>query len=167
MISMVLHVAVILILAAWNVEPIQKEIRAMMSSEPTSDAEVLDEFSMDEMESSELVSTESEESPSESPSVDPALAQSVVEVSYTDVVASSMPSVAIPSMTQSLIPKNGVAAQANVAMRAGLNSRSKETKRDLFNQVWWLHGHRKSCFASPEVAGTPPGSTIRSLDAGA
>jgi hypothetical protein len=66
--------------------------------------------------------------------MDASLAQAAVEVTYTDVVAASMPAVAIPSMTQSLIPKNGVAAQANVALRAGLNSRSKETKRDLLSK---------------------------------
>ncbi len=135
LISMVVHVAVMLVLGAWNFEPITKELRTMLSSEPTSDAETesLDEFSMQEM-ASELVSTESDEAPSESPTVDASIAQAVVEVDYSNVVATSMPAVAIPSMTQSLIPKNGVAAQANVAMRAGLNSRSKETKRDLLTK---------------------------------
>ena len=136
LISMVVHVAAMLVLGAWNFEPITKELRTMMSSDGTSDAETesLDEFPMQDMASSELVSTESDEAPSESPTVDASIAQAVVEVDYSSVVATSMPAVAIPSMTQSLIPKNGVAAQANVAMRAGLNSRSKETKRDLLSK---------------------------------
>ena len=136
LISMVVHVAVILVLGAWNLEPIKKELRSMLSSEPTRDAETdaLDEFSMQEMASTELVSTESDEAPSESPTVDASISQTVVEVDYSNVVAASMPAVAIPSMTQSLIPKNGIAAQANVAMRAALNSRSKETKRDLLSK---------------------------------
>jgi len=134
MISTVVHVAIILILGAWNIEPIRNELRMMISSEPTSDAESIDDFSMKDMVSAELVSTDSDATPSESPVVDPSMAEAIVEVNYTDVVAASMPAVSMPSMTQSLIPKNGIAAQANDAMRAGLNSRSKETKRDLLSK---------------------------------
>jgi len=134
MISTVVHVAIILVLGAWNIEPITNELRMIISSEPTSDAESIDDFSMKEMVSAELVSTDSDATPSESPVVDPSIAKAIVEVNYTDVVAASMPAVTMSSMTQSLIPKNGIATQANVAMRAGLNSRSKETKRDLLSK---------------------------------
>lgn len=132
MISTFVHVAAILVLAAWNLEPIRNELRMMLvSTESTSDAE---DLSMEQSIAAEMVSTESDEAPSESPTVDPTIAEAVVDVSYTDVVAANMPAVSMPSMTQSLIPKNGVAAQANVALRAGLNSRSKETKRDLLSK---------------------------------
>ena len=134
MTSMFVHAAAILILAAWNLEPIRNELRMMLvSSESTSDSD-LDDISMDQSMTAELVSTESDEAPSESPTVDSTIAQAVVDVSYSDVVAANMPAVTMPSMTQSLIPKNGVAAQASLAMRAGLNSRSKETKRDLLSK---------------------------------
>ncbi len=133
LISTLVHVGVILTLAAWNIEPIKNELRMMLvATESTSDAESLEEFSMDQ--AAELVSTESEETPSESPVVDPTIAEAIVDVSYSDVTAANMPAVAMPSMTQSLIPKNGIAAQSNVAMRAALSSRSKETKRDLLNK---------------------------------
>ncbi len=133
LISTVVHVAVILILAAWNIEPIKNELRMMLvATESTSDADALEEISMDQ--SAELVSTESEETPSESPVVDPTIAEAIVDVNYSDVIAANMPAVAMPSMSQSLIPKNGIAAQANLSMRAALSSRSKETKRDLLNK---------------------------------
>ena len=135
LISTVVHVAVILTLAAWHIEPITKELRTMLTSvESTSDADSLDDFSLEEAMSSELVSTESEEAPSESPTVGPTIAEAAVDVSYSDVVAAKMPAITAPSMTQSLIPKSGIAAQANVAMRAGLNGRSNETKRDLLSK---------------------------------
>ena len=135
LISTVVHVAVILTLAAWHIEPITKELRTMLTSvESTSDADSLDDFSLEEAMSSELVSTDSEEAPSESPTVGPTIAEAAVDVSYSDVVAAKMPAITAPSMTQSLIPKSGIAAQANVAMRAGLNGRSNETKRDLLSK---------------------------------
>jgi len=135
LISTVVHVAVILTLAAWNIEPIAKELRSMLvSTESTSDADSLDDFSLDQAMSAELISTESEDTPSESPVVDPTITEAKVDVSYSDVVAGNMPSIVMPSMTQSLIPKNGIAAQANVAMRAALNGRSKESKRDLLSK---------------------------------
>ncbi len=134
MISMFVHVAGILVLAAWNIEPIQNELRMMLvSSESTSDSD-LEDVSMDQSMTAELVSTESDSTPSESPTVNPNIAEAAVDVNYSDVVAANMPAIAIPSMTQSLIPRDGIAAQASVAMRAGLNSRSKETKRDLLSK---------------------------------
>ena len=133
LISTLVHVGVILTLAAWNIEPIKNELRMMLvATESTSDADALEEISMDQ--TAELVSTESEETPSESPVVDPTIAEAIVDVNYSDVIAANMPAVAMPSMTQSLIPKNGIAAQANVSMRAALSSRSKETRRDLLNK---------------------------------
>ena len=56
------------------------------------------------------------------------------DVSYSDVVVANMPPISMSSLTQSLVPKSGMAAQANVAMRAALNSRSKEAKRDLLSK---------------------------------
>jgi hypothetical protein len=65
MISMFVHVAVILVLAGWNLEPIRNELRMMLvSSESTSDAAV-DDLSMDQSMATELVSTESDEAPSD------------------------------------------------------------------------------------------------------
>ena len=134
LISTAVHVAVILILAAWNIEPITNELWMMLvSSESTSDSEELEEFSIAQSMTSELEET-SEESPSDSLVVDSAMAEAVADVSYSDVGMANMPPISMSNLTQSLVPKSGMAAQANVAMRAALNSRSKETKRDLLSK---------------------------------
>ena len=134
LISTLVHVAVILILAAWNIEPITNELRMMLvSTESTSDSDELEEFSIARSMTSEIDET-SEESPSDSPVVDSAMAEAVADVSYSDAVVANMPPISMPSLTQSLVPKSGMAAQANVAMRAALNSRSKEAKRDLLSK---------------------------------
>ena len=74
LISTAVHVAVILILAAWNIEPITNELRMMLvSSESTSDSDELEEFSIAQSMTSELEET-SEESPSDSPVVDSVIA---------------------------------------------------------------------------------------------
>jgi len=134
LISTAVHVALILMLAAWNIEPIQNEIRMMLvGTESTQNSDDMEQISMEEM-SAELVSTDSEQIASQSPVVDPSTAEAIVDVSYTDVVAANMPAITMPSMTQSLIPINGIASPSTVAMRTALNSRSKETKRDLLNK---------------------------------
>ena len=134
MISMFAHVAVILVLAGWNYEPSQKGLGTMLVSSDSASDGTSDELSMDLETSAELVSTESDEAPSDSPTVDSAIATAVGDVTYSDVVATNMPAMSLPSMTQSLTPKNGIAAQANAALRAGLNSRSKDSKRDLLSR---------------------------------
>ena len=134
-ISMVLHVGVILTLAAWNIEPIKRELKLMLvSSESLNDGEALEEFATDEAMASELESSETEDTASASPVVDSTIAEAQVEMNFGDVVATNMPAVQMTSMTQSLIPKSGLSAQANAAMRAALSSRSKETKRDLLSK---------------------------------
>ena len=134
-VSMVLHVGVILILAAWNIEPIKRELKLMLvSSESLNDGEALEEFATDEAMASELESSETEDTASASPVVDSTIAEAQVEMNFGDVVATNMPAVQMTSMTQSLIPKSGLSAQANAAMRAALSSRSKETKRDLLSK---------------------------------
>ena len=134
-VSMVLHVGVILTLAAWNIEPIKRELKLMLvSSESLNDGEALEEFATDEAMASELESSETEDTASASPVVDSTIAEAQVEMNFGDVVATNMPAVQMTSMTQSLIPKSGLSAQANAAMRAALSSRSKETKRDLLSK---------------------------------
>ena len=135
LISTFVHVAVILTFAAWNIEPIKNELRMMLvAAESTSDADEQEEFSIEQAMTSEQVSNESEESPPDSPAVDPSINNTVMDVSYSDVAIANMPLVTMPSMTQSLVPKSGLAAQANVAIQASLKSRSKETKRDLLSK---------------------------------
>lgn len=135
-VSMVLHVGVILILAAWNIEPIKRELKLMLvSSESLNDGEALEEFATDEAMASELESSETtEDTASASPVVDSTITEAKVEMNFGELVAANMPAVQMTSLTQSLIPKSGLSAQANAAMRAALSSRSKETKRDLLSK---------------------------------
>ena len=97
LISTFVHVAVILTLAAWNIEPIKNELRMMLvSSQSTSDAEELEEFSIEQAMTSEQVSNESEESPPESPAVEPTIHNSVMDVSYSDVLIANALPITIP-----------------------------------------------------------------------
>jgi hypothetical protein len=68
-ISTVVHVAAILALAAWNIEPITKEISLLLNvGEPAgSESDALEEFSMDD--SAAEMQTESEDMPSDVPTV--------------------------------------------------------------------------------------------------
>lgn len=134
-ISTVVHVAAILVLAAWNIEPITEEIKLMLvSSESLGETESLDEFSIDEAMSSELEATENEETTIDSPVVDAAISETEVTVEYNDVLVPNMPAVSMTSVTQNLTPKSALSASNSAAMRAALNGRSKETKRDLLKK---------------------------------
>lgn len=133
-ISTVIHVAAILVLAAWNIEPIQKELSLMLTvGEPAGDeANALEEFSIDNS-MAELQSDTTEDAPSDAPAVETAMVEAKVEVDLSGVLAVS-PAVTIPSASQSLAPSSGIAAQSSSAMRAALNSRSKETKREMLKK---------------------------------
>ena len=134
LISTFVHVAIILVLAAWNIEPIQRELKLLLvSGESTSEADALEEFGMDEAAPVQVADS-NEDSPSESPVVDPSLAETIVDVNYSDVVSANMPSMSMPSMTEGLIPKNGLASLTSTTLRTGLNSRSNETKRELLRK---------------------------------
>lgn len=135
LVSTAVHVGALLILGAWNIEPIQKELKMLLiASESSGESDALEEFSIDEAMSAELVATETEESAAEAPVVDPNLVDTQVEMDFTEVVSANMPAVAMPSVTQSLVPKKGLASQANAAMLAAMNGRSKEVKRDLLSK---------------------------------
>ena len=132
-ISTVVHVAAILALAAWNIEPITKEISLMLNvGEPVgSESDALEEFSMDD--STAEMQTESEDIPSDVPNVEPTAVDAKVEMDMSSLVAEA-PAVSMSSLSDSLAPASSLAAQSSAAMRASLNSRSKETKRELLKK---------------------------------
>jgi hypothetical protein len=135
LISTAIHVGALLILGAWNIEPIQKELKMLLvASESSGESEALEEFSIDEAMAAELVATETDESVAEAPVVDANLEDTKVDMNFADVVSANMPAVSMPSVTQSLVPKKGIASQANAAMLAAMNGRSKEVKRDLLSK---------------------------------
>jgi hypothetical protein len=134
LISTVVHVAAILGLAAWNIEPIQKEINLLLNigEQSGNESDALEEFSMDNA-TADMQSDTTEDSPSDVPSVEPTAVDAKVEVDMSSMIAEA-PDVSISGLSESLAPASGIAAQSNAAMRAGLNSRSSETKRDLLKK---------------------------------
>jgi hypothetical protein len=132
-ISTAIHVAAILILAAWNIEPIQQELKLLLTvGESASEDNALEEFAMDSA-SAEIQSDPTDEAPAETPVVDSSIVETQVDVDMSNLVAAS-PDVSLPSLSQSLAPTSGIAAQSNAAMRAALGSRSSETKRELLKK---------------------------------
>ncbi len=132
-ISTAVHVAALLILAAWNIEPIQKELSLLLTvGEASSDSDALEEFDIDSS-MAELQSEPTDEAPSNMPIVDPTVVDAKVEVDMSSMLA-AVPDVSMPSLSQSLAPSSGIAAQSTAALRAALNSRSKESKRELLKK---------------------------------
>lgn len=134
LISTVIHVAAILGLAAWNIEPIKKEINLLLNigEQSGNESDALEEFSMDNS-TAEMQSDSTEDSPSDVPTVEPSAVDAKVEIDMSSLVADA-PAVSISGLSESLAPASGIAAQSNAAMRAGLNSRSSETKRELLKK---------------------------------
>ena len=80
-----------------------------------------------------MQSDSTEDSPSDVPTVEPSAVDAKVEIDMSSLVADA-PEVSISGLSESLAPASGIAAQSNAAMRAGLNSRSSETKRELLKK---------------------------------
>jgi hypothetical protein len=134
LISTVIHVAAILGLAAWNIEPIKKEINLLLNigEQAGNESDALEEFSMDNA-TADMQSDNTEDTPSDVPTIEPTAVDAKVEVDMSSLVADA-PEVSISGLSESLAPAAGIAAQSNAAMRAGLNSRSSETKRELLKK---------------------------------
>ena len=134
LISTLVHVAAIIGLAAWNIEPIKKEINLLLNigEQAGNESDALEEFSMDNA-TADMQSDNTEDSPTDVPTVEPTAVDAKVEVDMSSLVADA-PEVSISGLSEALAPASGIAAQSNAAMRAGLNSRSSETKRDLLKK---------------------------------
>jgi len=134
LISTLVHVAAILGLAAWNIEPIKKEINLLLNigEQAGNESDALEEFSMDNA-TAEMQSENTEDSPTDVPTVEPTAVDAKVEVDMSALMAEA-PEISISGLSESLAPASGIAAQSNAAMRAGLNSRSSETKRELLKK---------------------------------
>lgn len=133
-VSTVVHIIALLALAAWNIEPIQKEIQLLLNvGEPVSEDSGLEEFAMDDA-AAELSSESEDESPSDAPVVEPSMVETEVTLDVSNLVASA-PEVSMPSLSQALAPSSGISAQSNAAMRAAMGARSnKEAKREMLKK---------------------------------
>jgi hypothetical protein len=135
LISTVVHVGVLLVLGAWNIEPITKELKLMLSaSESTSTDEGLEEFAIDDAMSAELTATENKESVAEAAKLEPTISDTAVAMNVNDLLSGEIPLMAMTNSTESLVPKAGIASQASAMMRVAMAGRSKEAKRDLLNK---------------------------------
>lgn len=178
LVSTFVHVAAILVLGAWNIEPIKKELKLMLSSaEALEDGEDLQATAMEEASASELQPSDSAEAPSDVPVVDSNIEATSVDLSQVVV---DVPLLSMNSMA-SLTPKNAMAAQANATMKQALTGRSKETKRDLLRKfggsdatekavsmaLKWLAEHQNKQNGSWTLAHGPdnPGSRQSSFNA--
>jgi hypothetical protein len=125
-------VAALLALAAWNIEPIQKELQLLLNvGESTSSESDLEEFAMDS--STAELESEPDEAPSEVPTIEPSMMESETTLDVSSIVAAAT-DVTLPTLSQSLAPSSGISAQSNAAMRAAMSSRSKETKREMLKK---------------------------------
>jgi hypothetical protein len=133
-VSTAVHVVALLGLAAWNIEPIQKEIRLMLNvGVPSSEESGLEEFAMDEA-TAELSRESEDETPSDAPTVEPSMVEANVALDVNSLVAAA-PEVSMPSLSQALAPSTGIAAQSNASMRAAMGARSnKEDKRNMLKK---------------------------------
>ncbi|MFN7732257.1 MAG: hypothetical protein ACK5OB_10145 [Pirellula sp.] len=133
-VSMVVHTAVILALAAWNFEPIQHELKLMLSvGEPVGDdSNGLEEFAIDDAVA-EIQSDSTDDMPADTPSIAPSSVNANVNVDLSGAIAAAG-EVSIPSISNALVPSSGIAAQSSAAMRAAMNGRSKEAKREMLKK---------------------------------
>ena len=132
LISMVVHTAAILTLAAVHLEPIKKELKLILTaSEGLESSE-----SLAVAESVEVSSESLEPVEAESPAPAVAVEEVMTETSTLAVpeVVVSAPAVSMPSVSQSIAPTSGLSVSANDAIKAALQGRSKEAKRDLLKK---------------------------------
>lgn len=133
-VSTVLHIVALVGLAAWHIEPIQQELRLLLNvGESQSDENGLEEFAL-ENAAAELSSESEDETPSDTPTVDSSIVETEVTLDVSNLAAIA-PDVSMPSLSQTLAPSSGIAAQSNAAMRAAMGARTnKEAKRDMLKK---------------------------------
>lgn len=134
LISTAIHVGAILILAAWNIEPIRENLRLALSASGTTEneSEDLDSFSVNDEPNSELPTSDSEAMTSDA--VVTEIADAQMDVRYSEVVGVTAPALEAVGMTQSLVPESSLSSSANAALRSAMGGRSKEAKRDMLNK---------------------------------
>lgn len=132
LISMLVHTAAVLTLAAIHLEPIQKEIRLMLTS-----SDALDSYdSLDVAESVEISSESLEPVEAESPAPAAVSETTLPDTSSLAIpeIAVTAPAINLPSVTESLAPTSGLSVSANDAIKAALTGRSREAKRELLKK---------------------------------
>ncbi len=133
LLSLAMHVALLLGLAAYHVEPIRDALtKLVIESGPSEDSAEMDSFDVvNETVSSEL--DEQTEMVAQTIPEQTQFTEVQVEVPVANLAIGPMPDVAIDSLTSQLVPSNVLAATSN-QLTQGLTSRSKSNKRELLEK---------------------------------
>jgi hypothetical protein len=131
LVSMVVHIALILAMAAYNLPEIKLAVSAfVVNSSPTEAMDAIEDFAIDEtavevpQESTELI-------PSSAPIVKEQVSEIPVDIQI-DTLAPSLSNISLPSMSSDIMSTSLSTGEAN--LKKGLTSRSKESKRDLLDR---------------------------------
>ena len=132
-VSLILHVGMLLILAAMSLEPIQEALAVLIVSGASSEPSMLEEFDVESAAAPLAVASEDMEFV---PQVAPSQAfvsEVVSEIPLEMTVATELSQLKMPSMTQQLTPTDILSAQID-SISKSLNSRSTKMKREMLEK---------------------------------
>ncbi len=132
-VSLILHVGMLLILAAVSLEPIQEALAVLIVSGASSEPSMLEEFDVESAAAPMAVSSEDMEFV---PQVTPSqsfVSEVVSEIPLEMTVATELSQLKMPSMTQQLTPTDILSAQID-SISKSLNSRSSKMKREMLER---------------------------------
>ena len=134
LISLVLHLAILLLMAAYSIEPISDALtKLIIDSGPVEDVSELESFeiSSEDVDMSEF--TEQTELAESLPQAQPQLTEVAIEIPTVAVEMGSMAEMSLESLTSQLVPSSVVGTSIN-AMTQGMTGRSAAAKRDLLEK---------------------------------
>jgi len=134
LVSMLIHVAILLFMAAYHIPGIGDAISGMvMTVSPTEDApEALEEFAMEAPQAVEAEQDPSEVIPSSTPVLNTAMSEVVVDIKLEAMVAPAMASLSLPSMSDAL--SSALLSSGSTSVTKSLSSRGKVAKRELLER---------------------------------
>jgi len=134
LVSMLVHIAILLFMAAYHIPGIGEAISGMvMTATPTEDApEALEEFAMEAPQPVDVVQEQSE-MPNTTPVVNTAISEVAVDVKLEAIVTPNMASFSLPTMSADSLT-SALMSSGATPMTKGLNSRSKVAKRELLER---------------------------------
>ncbi len=134
LVSMLLHVAILLFMAAYHIPGVGDAISGMiMTASPTEDApEALEEFAMEAPQAVEAEQDPSEVITSSTPVLNTAVSEVSVDVKLDVMVAPAMANLSLPSMSDSL--SSALLSSGATSITKSLGSRGKVAKRELLER---------------------------------
>jgi hypothetical protein len=134
LVSMLIHVAILLFMAAYHIPGVGDAISGMiMTASPSEDApEALEEFAMESAQAVEAEQDPSEVIPSSTPVLNTAISEVSVDVKLEAMVAPAMANLSLPSMSDSL--SSAMLSSGATSATKSLSSRGKVAKRELLER---------------------------------